>query len=57
MLASSELLGGLTLLLSFGFLAVTGTGLVRARRRVASLERQAVALRARIAESLDVRIP
>jgi hypothetical protein len=57
MLASSELLGGLTLLLSLGFLAVTGTGLVRARRRVASLERQAVALRARIAESLDVRIP
>lgn len=57
MLASTEVLGGLTLLLSVGFLALSGTDLVRASRRVATLERQAVALRARIQESLDVRVP
>lgn len=57
MLASTEVLGGLTLLLSVGFLALSGADLVRASRRVAHLERQAVALRARIQESLDIRVP
>ncbi|MBI4247018.1 MAG: hypothetical protein HY728_01225 [Candidatus Rokubacteria bacterium] len=57
MLVPTELLGGLTLLISAGFLAVSGTDLVRVYRRVSSLERQTLALRARIKESLDVRVP